>query len=72
MDDEDDIPLRSTKQKKSSAAAKGKPRGQKKSPSSGKKKKKRKGHSGARDALFSEQKFRRKRNLFEVMSATGE
>ena len=72
MDDEDDIPLRSTKQKKSSAAAKGKPRGQKKSPSSGKKKKKRKGHSGARDALFSEQKFRRKRNLFEEMSATGE
>ena len=71
VDDEGEIPLRERKKKTSSASA-ATARRKKKSASPGKKKKKRRGNSGADDALFSEQKFRRKRNLFEVMSASGE
>lgn len=71
VDDEGDIPLRGRRKKASAASANG-TRGKKKAASPRKKKKTRKGNSSANDALFSEQKFRRKRNLFEVMSATGE
>ena len=71
LDEEGDIPLRGRK-KKSSAPRDGQSRGKSKAVPPRKKRKKRRGNSSAGDALFSEQKFHRKRNLFEVMSATGE
>lgn len=65
--DEGDIPLR-LKRKRNAAP----PRKTGKKRRSGKASRRRKKASGSANELFSDRKFRRRRSLFEIMSASGE